>query len=1017
MDASIAIGAPQRRATATSCSVNECAQLTRNADGFCHFHRTFVSHSTGWLKKDGIEYRQYEGDHFQLGLTVDVFETILENMLQWRTYCRDDSRFMDGAGKCWNTGDKNGYDLGDLVREFLRQHGFETLSIAEVLWSEGTEGVGAATVFFSHIQALPVETAVKTLRESLQVYRNEIGVNPRFFIDYMCIRQAQQGDFDLPVVRHAIHCIPWMLVELDAGEDDLRNAAPVYLTRSFCVFEVFAAVEEEEEEQSSHTKVLVFGPAVKDPKIAPWLAAKVISHDYNVVNSSEAQCRWNGEKKKIDAFIEESVGYEKLDMVVAKAVAKGCTHGLSLAAQQDPSNINVAAVVGVQAADLTDEEMNQFCRQHRDPDLVRTVDIQGCSGLTSVEGLIRFLRLENIQFSGCNKVSTKSIATVLVSCTGVRFQQTGRGQRKVSAILMSMGRVSEAIEFYEDEFKAAKLIEGSDEAHFEFYSGMGNAMQFLGNFEEAINNHRMAVEIAKKKNNFDEMIESYNALGSCFSTQGKIGEALEYINLHLGLAQQIGDIHSEGLAYHNAGTCYAQSGRFEDAVAYHEKSLAIMRACENKRGEGGALSSIGDALAALGNSEQAMVHYNKSLEVAHQSGDRVSEAAACANVANMLRESQQYEKSLKFAMKALSIFREVNNNLGVGNAHCSIGNAHQELEQFPDAIYHYRQGLVAVQESGNKTNEGRIYGNIAAVMISLSRFDEAIENENRRLLISQQIGSIHEEGSACFNMSIAYSKKQDWPSATRLMGRAYQLFASSIGAEHPSTVTAASQYKALQQRALTQFASTLVLAQQTGDEAAESDAYGSIAEVLVGMAHYEEAIGYASKRLAIAQRIGDRGAEGAALLSIALAQGALGDYQKQLDFSEEYLRIVLLQRGEDHQKHHAEAFMQLGGALTCLGRHDDAIIAYQKQMDLCKAAGIPGEGSACMQIAIGYQHKLDCANAAHFMGRAHRAYESCYGTNSPYTMAAKAQHEALLLQAEGPSGVEAVEAKQEERSY
>jgi tetratricopeptide (TPR) repeat protein len=768
----------------------------------------FVSHSTGWSKKNDVEYRQYEGDHFQLGLTVDVFENILEHMIQWRTYCRDNSRFLDNEGKLWNTGEKNGYDLGDLIREVLRQHGLETLSTAEVLWSEGTGGVGAATVFFSHIQALPVETAVETLRESLQVYRNEIGVNPRFFIDYMCIRQAQKGDFDLPVVRHAIHAIPWMLVELDAGEDDLRNAAPVYLTRSFCVFEVFAAIEEEEEGKRSRTKVLVFGPAVKDAKIAPWLAAKIVSHDYNIVNSSEAQCRWKDEKEKINAFIEESVGFDELDLVVGRAVAKGCMRGLSLAAQQDPPIVNIAAVVGVQAADLTDEELNQFCREHQDPDLVCTVDIQGCSCLTSAEGLTRFVRLKNIRLSGCNQLSTKSIATVLESCTAVRFltEDDARIIRKMSAILMSMGRVHEAVEFYRDEFTTAKLIEDSDRAHFDYYSGMGKAMVLLGKLEEAINYSRMSLKIAEQAENFGEVIQSYSHIAHCLTIQGKIGEALEHANLGLSLAQQIGDIKSEGEAYILGAMCYVHSGRFEEAVAYDKKALALMRACTDKSGERAALGGIGDALAALGRAEQATAHYNKCLESARQSGDRVSEAGAYANIANMLRASQQFEKSIKFASQALSIFREMDNNIGQGVAHCCIGNALLELERLPEAIQQYRQGLAAAQECGDMPNAGRIYGNTAAVMLGMSRFDEAIENENSRLIISQQIGSIDGEGPACFNMGVAYQKNQDWSSAMRaFMGRAYQLLASSAGTEHSTTITAASQYKALQQHALAQF--------------------------------------------------------------------------------------------------------------------------------------------------------------------------------------------------------------------
>ena len=107
---------------------------------------------------------------------------------------RDESRFKGNDGKCWNTSaENNGYDLCVVVRDFLRGNGFESLSIAEVLWSEGREGVGEATVFFSHIQLLPIRTALQTLREASKVYAKEMGTNPRFFIDYLGIRQAQKG--------------------------------------------------------------------------------------------------------------------------------------------------------------------------------------------------------------------------------------------------------------------------------------------------------------------------------------------------------------------------------------------------------------------------------------------------------------------------------------------------------------------------------------------------------------------------------------------------------------------------------------------------------------------------------------------------------------------------------------------------------------------------------------------------------------------------------------------------------
>jgi hypothetical protein len=350
-----------------------------------------------WQKQDAVDYRQYDGEgtHFNLGLSLEEIEEALNCMLPWDSYTRDKSRFLDKDGKCWNNGKINGYDLGEAVRDFLRANGFEHLSIAEVLWSEGRAGAAEATVFFSHIQQLPVKTALRTLKEASKEYDKQMGVSPKFFIDYLCIRQAQKGDFDLPKVRKAIHTTPLLLVELDDAQGGTGNAAPEYFNRSFCVFEVFAAVEsststtkplrEERdldnavlalnrelssedggisspewknltkelkrrrpewknltkdqvgealvrarqmaEEQDGEQKVLVWGPAVKNPKTAPWLFAQVNKHGNNIVNSREGQCRWPAEKKKIDAFIESNVGYGEVDKLVGAVVASACNRG------------------------------------------------------------------------------------------------------------------------------------------------------------------------------------------------------------------------------------------------------------------------------------------------------------------------------------------------------------------------------------------------------------------------------------------------------------------------------------------------------------------------------------------------------------------------------------------------------------------------------------------------------------------------------------------------------------------
>jgi tetratricopeptide (TPR) repeat protein len=464
-----------------------------------------------WERKPGVTYRQYngKGSHFNLGLTLEAIETVLEEMFPWGSYTRDESRFLGADGKCWNNSErKNGYDLGEVVRDFLRSNGFEDLSIAEVLWSEGRKGVGEATVFFSHIQQLPVETAVETLREASVVYHEEMGANPRFFIDYMGIRQAAKGDFDLNVVRQAIHDIPRLLVELDAAKDSLGNAAPIYFSRSFCLIEVFAAVEQ----GSSNGKVLVFGPAVKDPMTAPWLAAKVSSRfGYNVVNSCNGQCRWADEKKKIDAFIEESVGYEELDRIVGEAVANGCTYGLQIAAATDPSRVNVAAFFSVQAADLTDEQLEQFCKQHETPRSVRAIDLQQCEKLTCIDGRSRwgFSQLEELDA----RVASASSALVAKGCPEL-------GEDWLSDTLRLLGRVEEQLERHKKQLEIAQET-GDREDEGSAYSNIGNDLASLGKYEEAMEYHKKALEIAQETGDKGDEGGAYGGIGNALDSLEK----------------------------------------------------------------------------------------------------------------------------------------------------------------------------------------------------------------------------------------------------------------------------------------------------------------------------------------------------------------------------------------------------------------------------------------------------------------------------------------------------------------
>ena len=117
--------------------------------------------------------------------------------------------------------------------------------------------------------------------------------------DYTTLKQCQQ-DFDLPRIRQIIKQIGLTLAELDF---DLQ----AYLTRSFCVLELYGTV-------AGGAKLLVQMHWLRAVDVAAELAARP-------VDAKAAKTRREADKEKIDGFVEAMPGgFEALNATITKAI-------------------------------------------------------------------------------------------------------------------------------------------------------------------------------------------------------------------------------------------------------------------------------------------------------------------------------------------------------------------------------------------------------------------------------------------------------------------------------------------------------------------------------------------------------------------------------------------------------------------------------------------------------------------------------------------------------------------------
>jgi tetratricopeptide (TPR) repeat protein len=331
---------------------------------------------------------QYAGNHFTLGITLFGFIQLLSITL-WDTYERDESNFM-GANGNWNTGPLNGYDVCQHVKEYLQKIGKLHQSLLEVIM-EGKVGalkclqehVGLADAFFSHMQALPIATMLKTLEDAGTRFSKELLHDPvaTVVLRKKALEEFLQAESDKnpgscdrgmagPIVR--TFTVPEQIDEFCQNKfgsapalatitAQKNTGAPKFfidycgirqcLKSDFTIERVLGAIEiigttvveldgdflgpdallrrifcvlESFATIKAKGVLLVCGPGLNDP--AQMLKLAELASDgvecKTVMDSLTAKCRWEEEAIKIKAYIQRTVGFARTDKVVLGAIVR-----------------------------------------------------------------------------------------------------------------------------------------------------------------------------------------------------------------------------------------------------------------------------------------------------------------------------------------------------------------------------------------------------------------------------------------------------------------------------------------------------------------------------------------------------------------------------------------------------------------------------------------------------------------------------------------------------------------------
>ena len=229
-----------------------------------------------------------------------------------------------------NDSSSTGYDVVEATKKYLRDSGHGDESLCEVLQMENNPNVGRADVFLSHVQSAHVGEMLGTMKAANDAFK-ECGGNTKYWIDFFTLRQCEESAFKPEEMVRVISDIGVTVVELDGafvGDVDLGDGKGVavtakpctYLSRTFCIFEVYATIKE-------HGSVLCVPKSIVGLEWDHhrWAALLALGEKVKTIDCATAKSRDEADKDKIDAYVNGSIngGFQRLNTEVRQAILKG----------------------------------------------------------------------------------------------------------------------------------------------------------------------------------------------------------------------------------------------------------------------------------------------------------------------------------------------------------------------------------------------------------------------------------------------------------------------------------------------------------------------------------------------------------------------------------------------------------------------------------------------------------------------------------------------------------------------
>ncbi len=298
-------------------------------------------------------------------------------------------------------------------------------------------------------------------------------------------------------------------------------------------------------------------------------------------------------------------------------------------------------------------------------------------------------------------------------------------------------------------------------------------VQFRENkYEEALQNDNEALALAIKNNDALGKVTSYRNIGRNLKSLGRVEEAIQKTVLAKDIAIKE-NITQEYASVNNAlGILYRVNGEFE-------KSLEVFNDALKQTKSTRLLSLIymnkGNTLSELMRLDEAADNYFAGLKINENLNDEKGKLQSYTNLSVLFKKAKRYDKAIYYAKQSLEISKKngVKNSIAV--AYDNLANFYDLTNKKDSIIWYRKEAIRLFEELNDEKNLARCYHNLGHYYLLHNNYSEAKKYLTialkKRLLINNEV----DIASTQTSLGILADKEKDFPTAEAYLLKAKEL--------------------------------------------------------------------------------------------------------------------------------------------------------------------------------------------------------------------------------------------------